>query len=228
MPSPVLAAACLGSFVLCAGLNGLSARLSPCPPSLRQGRALSPDTAVESVSLYSLGLRRAAADLGLIRMLIYYGTGDGSHEHHEHEHSSDDGKYTELLPRALSIVDSDPSFTYAALYASGALAFNLNRTEEALQLLQYSLSRDPGNFQLRSYAGAVGFHKKGDIKNVIALLEPALGFPDCPTMIRHLVAYLYRKDGRTEKARALYKEILEQSRDEGYRRMAEAALRELR
>jgi tetratricopeptide (TPR) repeat protein len=228
MPSLALAAACLGCFALCASLNNLSAKLSPAPPSLRQGRALSPDTAVEAVSLYSLGLRRAAADLGLIRMLIYYGTREDPHEHHEHAHAHNEGKHLELLPRALAIIDSDPSFTYASLYASGALAFNLDRTEEALQLLQYALSRDPGNFQLRSYVGAVGFHKKGDIKSVIALLEPALEYPDCPTMIKHLVAYLYRKDGRSEKARALYQEIRDESRDEGYRRLADAAMRELR
>lgn len=228
MLSPVL-----GAVLLCAGLNTMSGRLSPSPPSLRAGHALNPDTAVESAGLYSLGLRRAAADLGLVRMLIYYGTSenpDGTpevetgHEGHHHSH----GMHRELLPRALAIIDADPSFTYSVLYAAGALAFNLNRPDEALRLLSYALSRDPRNAALRSFAAAIGFHKKGDINGVIALLEPLLEDQDCPTMTKHLLAYLYRKAGRVDRARSLYADILEHSRDEGYRTMAAAALRELR
>lgn len=223
------AARTLGLLGLCLGLNGLSARLSPAVSCLRLGRALQPDTAVETVSLYGLGLRRVAADLGLIRMLIYYGTGHGGYGAHAHEHEEHErDEYPEILPRVLAILDSDPSFTYAALYASGALAFNLERPREALDVLAYAIARDPDNFQLHSYVGAVGFHKKGEAGNVIALLEPIVDSPDSPTMIKHLLAYLYRKQGQKEKARALYRLIRDETRDEGYRKMAEAALRELR
>lgn len=225
-------AAFLGTFLLCAGLNSMSGRLSPAPPSLRSGFALSPDTAVESVGLYSLGMRRAAADLGLIRTLIYYGTGenpdgtpDSGHGHPGHHHAQ--GKHKELLARARGIIDADPSFTYAVLYVAGALAFNLDRPDEAIDLLKYALSRDPRNVPLRSFAAAVGFHKKGNRGSVIELLEPLLGNPDCPTMTKHLLAYLYRKDGRLSDSRALYQDILDNSRDSGYRAMAAAALREL-
>lgn len=225
-------AAVMGAFLLCAGLNTMSARLSPAPPSLRTGYALKADTAVESAGLYSLGLRRAAADLGLVRTLIYYGTGeppegtpDSGHGEAGHHHAQ--GMHKELLPRGLAIIDADPSFTYAALYVAGALAFNLDRPDEGLEMLKYALSRDPRNASLRSFAAAVGFHKKGDIDGVIELLEPLLAEPDCPTMTKHMLAYLYRKDGRLARSRTLYADILEHSRDEGYRSMAAAALKEL-
>ena len=39
----------------------------------------------------------------------------------------------------------DPTFSYAAQYAAGALAFNLGRSEEALALLRSALKNDPEN-----------------------------------------------------------------------------------
>ncbi|MCX5794736.1 MAG: hypothetical protein NTY77_04500 [Elusimicrobia bacterium] len=217
----------------CAVLNAASLRLHPAPWPLRQG--LGPDSALETAGLVSLGMRRLAADLGLVRLLIYYGTAeDGEPEdeaqHHSHlgpahpELSLGGGRYPELGPRALRILDADPAFSYAALLAAGSLAFNLHRPEEALRVLDYALSRDPRNSQFHAYVAAIGFHRHGDAKGVISRLEPVLGAADCPVMIKHLVAYLYAEAGQRRKALALYREIRETSKDAGYRRMAEAAL----
>jgi hypothetical protein len=107
------------------------------------------------------------------------------------------------------------------------LAFNLNRPEDALRVLDYALSRDPHNLQFQSYIAAVGFHRHGDAKGVISRLEPVLGTPDCPVMIKHLVAYLYAKSGQRQKALSLYREIRDTSKDAGYRRMAEISLQRL-
>lgn len=192
---------------------------------------ISSEAAVETVGFYGLGLRRAAADLALIRMMIYYGTpedeeahllGFGGHEGHQHGAG---GRHPELLHRARAVLSADPSFTYAALWASGALAFNLDRPDEALELLETALARDPRNFQLRSYVGAIGFHKKGEPKKVIEVLEPVLAYPDCPAMIKHLMAVLYRKAGDRARSRALYEQLLSHP---DYRIWAEQALRERR
>ena len=228
----------------CAGLNAILALVAPPKNKDSLGLHLEMDTAVETVSLLGLGMRRLSADLGLIRMLVYYGSPESGdqeghyHQHDEHGHEVLDplhperswggGRYPELGPRAMRILDIDPSLSYAALYASGALAFNLNRPQEALAVLEYALKRDPKNFQYHAYIGAIGFHKNGDMASVVRILKPMLDSPDCPTMIKSMMAFLYKKLGLKEKAVRLYQDILETSRDLGYRKTAERMLQELR
>ena len=221
---------------LCAALNAVSPRLRPAPPPLRQG--LAAENAVESSALLSLGMRRLAADLGFIRLLIYYGTPEGPDEESEgHHHKPFDpehpelfwggGSYPEVAARALRLIDTDPTFAYPVLYASGALAFNLNRPDEALRVLRYALSRDPRNVQYQAYVMAVGLHRHGDKAGVIRILEPVLGESDCPAMIKNMMAYLYVQSGERRKAADLYRLIRDTSRDPHYRRLAEAALKRL-
>ncbi|HAM35868.1 MAG TPA: hypothetical protein DEB40_08485 [Elusimicrobia bacterium] len=226
------------SLLACLLLNVFSARIRPSPWPLRQ--SLSAQSAVETAALLSLGMRRLAADMGLVRLLIYYGSPETAHEEsgtHGHEHEAFEaehperswggGSYGELGLRALRIMDLDPSMSYVALYASGALAFNLNRPMEALHVLRYALARDPRNIQYQAYVAAIGFHRHGDPAGVIHILEPVLDTPECPAMVKHMVAYLYVKTGQSQKAARLYKHILETSKDAGYRRMARAALARL-
>jgi tetratricopeptide (TPR) repeat protein len=226
----------LAALCCCAVLNALSMRVRPVRWGLAQG--LSSESALETSGLVSLGMRRLAADLGLVRMLIYYGGPEGGPEDEEAQlHARYDpdhpelawggGRYSGLGTRALRILDADPSFSYAALFAAGALAFNLNRPDDSLRVLDYALSRDPHNLQFQAYVAAVGFHRHGDAQGVINRLEPVLGAADCPVMIKHMVAYLYVKAGQRQKAMALYRQIRDTSKDAGYRRMAEAALERL-
>lgn len=231
------------ALAACAGINALSRwarpRAAPDPLPVK----VAAQGAVETAALFSLGMRRVAADLGLIRLLIYYGSpkldhDDASHDAlgHDHAHHFDPehpersyggGKYEDIGPRAMRILDVDPAFGYPALMAAGALAFNLSRPDEALELLRYGLARDPGNPQYRRYVAAVGFHRHGDMKSVIGILEPLLKEPDCPTMIKGMVAFLYLRMGRRQDAVELYREIMDFSRDEGYRRLARQKLAEL-
>lgn len=235
------------ALAACVGINALSrwpeSRAAADPLPLK----ISAEGAVETASLFGLGMRRLAADLGLIRLLIYYGTpeavgaGEQGHEDerapgHTHEHRFDrehpersygGGKYPEIGPRAMRILDVDPSFSYPALMAAGVLVFNLNRPDEALELLRYAMARDPANEQYRRYVGAVGFHRHGDAKSVISILEPLLGDPDCPTMIKSMVALLYLQTGNRAASVRLYREIAEFSRDEGYRHLALQKLKDM-
>ncbi len=210
---------------LCAALNAASFHLRPASSPLSQG--LVADNAVESAGLLSLGMRRLAADLGFIRLLIYYGTPQPGAEEEEQVTQAVSSAYPELAARALRILDVDPTFTYATLYASGALAFNLNRPDEALRVLQVALSRDAHNVQYQAYVAAIGLHRRGDKAGVIRILEPILGESDCPAMIKNMMAYLYAQCGQQEKAAALYRLIQDTSKDPRYRRVAEEALKRL-
>lgn len=225
------------ALALAMGLNALQSRFQTSIARDPHGVILSPDSAVETAAFFSLGMRRLAADLGLIRLIIYYGTPDEreaaaepeDHAGHDHGHeapASEQGKYQVMSYMAMRVLDLDPSLSYAALFAAGALAFNLNRPSEALEVLEYALKRDPKNVRYQSYIGAVGFHRSGDPDGVIRLLEPALADPDCPTMIKSMMAFLYRRSGHKEKAIRLYRNILE-SRDRSYDHIARQMLQEL-
>jgi tetratricopeptide (TPR) repeat protein len=226
---------------LAAGL-ALAAALNAAlvPPPARGARGLpahlAPDTAVETAAFVSLGLRRMEADLELIRMLVYYGSPEPEQQRREEEIEKaggegetlfGGGRYPEIFPRARRINDLDPKFGYAVLYAAGALAFNLDRPQQALDLLTRALERDPLNLQYQAYIAAVGFHRHGDMKRALEVLEPTLARPDCPTMIKSLVAFMDRRSGRRVEAARVYRDILATSRDAGYRRAAETALAEL-
>lgn len=210
-------------------LNTAAGRVfsSPMPPpgELR----LSYDDAVRSAGLMSLGMRRLAADIDFIRLLMYYGSpgdrpAEDPHEHPEGEF--DRGQYPQLASRTLKILDLDPWFSYVALYSAAALAFNLDRPDEALAVLRHASARDPKNWQYRAAVAAIGFTKTGDAAKVLHEIEPVVKDPECPTMLKNIVAFLSRRLGRREQAVRLYREILD-SRDKSYHAMAEKALREL-
>ncbi len=218
-----------GALAVCALLNALRSADTPSGPAAGAPIRLNESGAVETAFLFGLGMRRLAADLALIRMVIYYGSpaADGDdhagHDHAGHDHAHGDpaaGPYRRLGALAMRVVDLDPAYHYAAQFAAGALAFNLQRPDEALQVLHYALARDPGNRILQAYVGAIGFHKKGEPLESLRILEPVVLAPDCPTMIKNIVAFLYRRSGQPEKALRLYREILESSRDAGYRDLA--------
>ena len=158
---------------------------SPFPPpgEVRLAR----DEAVQNVSLMALGMRRLAADLAFIQLLMYYGGEDeaaapareehdpsGSHEGHAHGPDYGKGEYPQMAARTERMLDLDPFFTYGALYSAGALAFNINRPEDALRVLRHAAARNPKEWKFRSYAVAVGFHKKGNPAEVVAEEEDSL------------------------------------------------------
>ncbi|HBL17120.1 MAG: hypothetical protein A2X36_01505 [Elusimicrobia bacterium GWA2_69_24] len=221
------------ALALLAAAQGLAARsVRPPYPALDQMR-LGAEDAVTGAALLSLGMRRLAADLAFIRLLIYYGTPedeggahDDGHGHGSGTHGEEDygaGCYAELGPRIQRILDMDPFWKYPVLYGAGALAFNLKRPEEALALLRQGLAAAPRDPQYLSTLAAVGLQQRGDTAQVIGELTPLLADPETPTMIKHLVAFMNQRLGRREEAIRLYREILD-SRDDSYRALAREAL----
>lgn len=207
--------------VLCAGVNAGFRRA--LPPREAAVPRLEAETAVRTAGLLSLGMRRLAADLELIRLLVYYGTPEPGQSESDFENGR--GHFPEVGPRARRILDLDPSFSYAAFYAAGALAFNLERPDEAIDLLETARKRDPGNTQYALYIGAAGLARKGaDPARAVAALDPMLSSPDCPTMLKSMAALMHRRLGHKKRAAEIYLDILETSRDKGYRDIARRGL----
>ena len=224
----------LAALALIAGLNAATLRLHQPSPSPARSVHLSKETAIRDASLIALGMRRLAADLEFVEMLVYYGSpeeGEAPFEYlrsyyfesPRHQHIHEGGAYPELSPRALRILELDPGFSYAALYAAGALAFNLQRPDDAVSLLEKARAYGPKNWRYDLYIAAAGFHKQGDAERVLSVLAPVLADPECPTMLKNMAAYLDVRLNRVPQAVRLYRQILE-SRDTAYRDVAREAL----
>ncbi|MBI4056349.1 MAG: hypothetical protein HY399_02255, partial [Elusimicrobia bacterium] len=91
----------------------------PSPQDIR----MKASEAVRDIAFLSLGMRRLGADVEFIQLMQYYGTSEEEQEHHRHDLKYGAGNYPEFFVRARHILDLDPYYRNACLYAAGVLAF---------------------------------------------------------------------------------------------------------
>ena len=177
---------------------------------------------VEILTLLNLGLRRLAADIEMVRLLIYYGSSEAMAD--DLNPPKGVPLYPGIFPRAREILSLDPSFSYVRLYAAGALAFNLGRPDEALELMREGLILEPDNSKYKAYIAAIAFSQKGDERQAVEALGPYLHSPKTPSMIKNVAAFIYLRLKEWPQAAELYQELLN-SKDAGYRKEAKKMLR---
>jgi tetratricopeptide (TPR) repeat protein len=229
-----------------AALFWAAGRLASVPYAAlpRFERPAMEETAVTDMSLALAGARRFGADLAFIQMLQYYAEptegappAAGGAEVHVHDaregHSDVDptarlAVFPRLREHILRAAALDPYFHYAYLFGAGALAFNLNRSDEALDLLRRGSAADPRFWRYRLYAGAIAYRNSAEPEKVVALLEEAMRYPDCPTMLMNILANLHKKRGDYRRAAEIYEQIVAASRDDGYVQLAVLKLEGLR
>lgn len=211
--------------------------------------------ALQDSTFVALGLRRLGADLGLIQLLQYYGTpdnrdprrpldpprwrrsprpalpeghheGDG-HAHHHFESMDTAGAFPYLNLLALRAGQLDPFFHYIYLFAGGALAFNLERDAQALEVLAAGVRNDPTFWRYRLYIGAIGYRRPEDVHRAIPLLEEAMKYPDCPTLLKNILGNIYKQRKDVRNAARVFLNILETSREPGDIETAQRKLREM-
>lgn len=197
--------------------------------------SLSGDGVVASATLWSLGMRRFAAELGFVRALVYFGTHEDELEEHDphedgtaHAHAHDLvlGRYPELLPRFKRILALDPYWVHPVLWGAGALAFTVNRPDEALLVLDEGLRARPTDAKMLATVAAVAYQKRGDLTQSLERLMPVVDSGEAPTMLKNIAAYMNERAGNRDVARRLYREILD-SRDLSYHDNAERGLKRL-
>jgi hypothetical protein len=168
----------------------------------------------------ALGTRRLMADLWFIRLMQYYGTPelleDAPPGYDADGKDLGKGKYPEFPARARHILELDPGFASAGLYAAGSLAFNMDRPEEAEALLNFALKYRPREWKYLSLLAAIGYSKARNPAEVAAAIRPILKDPDCPVMLKQLAAFLNKKAGDFAAAAAIYADIAATSRDAAY------------
>ncbi|MBI4369845.1 MAG: hypothetical protein HY547_06420 [Elusimicrobia bacterium] len=210
------------------------------PEKLPQAFATSRGSAggTRDLILVGLGLRRLASDIAMIDLLVYYGT----HEHAGHETggrfagdpsltgrappgvlrrraagSEILGSYIDLLPLARRILGLDPYFRYATLYAAGALAFNEDRTRQAVDLLNEARLRDQKYWPYTLTLSSIAYKKINDFPELVRSLEPLIELPECPSMLKNISANIYWKIGRREDALRIYRGLRDFAPEDDYR-----------
>lgn len=199
MRAPLVCAA-LG-FALAVGVQPALRRGLREPPPLSELPATP--FSLQDIALASAGLRAAAADLAWIQLLQYMAN--------SLPEMKDARPYEHVKTLSLRVARLDPSFHRAYLYGASILAFfpEANRPDEAVEILEEGLRRDPGEPLYGVYIAALAYKRRGDADRMIALLEPTLGDPRSPIEMKAIVANLYKARGEYEKALALWNGILD-------------------
>jgi len=175
-----------------------------------------------------LGAHRLAADIAYIQLLQYYGVSEHGHSHDDGGfHDISEGKYPELKTLSTRIMRLDPFFNGPILESAGALAFNQDRPDEAMLLLQEGIQRDPQFFRYHLYLTAILFREKGNDAGLIELLLQAIKTPDCPPLFELMLGNLLRQAGRFEDAARVYLHTFYTAPQESDRKDAERRLRSL-
>ncbi len=187
-----------------------------------------PQYAMMDMVMACSGARRLGAALAWVQFLQYYGT---------RENEAD--KYKDFLQYCWRIVYFDPFASYAYLTGSAGLAWNLGRPEEALQLLEYGIkvtdeygagmtsdARQPF-WQYHLYISAIIYKQKGDFSNMIQMLMTAARQPNCPNMLKAVLANVLESTGDYKGSVKLWLEIYA-SKDPMYFQKAEEKIVQLR
>lgn len=227
-------------FLPALALNLGAARHRPPLPPVSEIREVR-RSAAEDAAAVSLGVRRLFADVWFIRLMQYYGTRESVHdarieEHHAHQHADgsvcshgagwEKGNYPEFVPLALHVMELDPYFHSAVLYAAGSLAYNLDKPGEARELLELAIKRAPREWRYHSLLAAVVYNDE-DPGEIVKLLLPVVRQPDCPTMLKNQTAILSMRAGDRATAAEIYRDIAENAPEAEYVERARRELAEL-
>jgi tetratricopeptide (TPR) repeat protein len=213
---PLLAAALLAWGAGDYASRGLSTAPLPPPGEMR----IPESGAAGDLIGMALGTRRLMADLWFIRLMQYYGTqevlADQRPGYDAEGAYLGKGRYPEFSAMARHVLEMDPGFASAGLYAAGALAFNMDRPEEAEQLLDFGLKYRPHEWKYPLLLTAIGYSKAKDPAAVAAAIAPLVKDPDCPVMLKQLAAFLNKKAGHFAAAAVIYSDIAATSKDQAY------------
>lgn len=170
-------------------------------------------TRLEDFTGIALGWRRLAADLAWIQTLQYYGTPEEGQSEQEFENGI--GRYPQFLAYCQRVTRIDPYFTYAYLYGSGVLGWNLSRLTEAETLLKEGIANNPKEWRLHQYLAALAYQKNHNMTYLETFLEGMVKDPECPHVLKSILANLYKKTHQYENAIQIWIDLY-QSGDPAY------------
>jgi len=186
-----------------------------------QELVLGPEGLQDVVTILA-GFRSVAADVAWVQLLQNTSSGGPLEENAQ-------GTFLTLKKDTLRVTRIDPYFREAYLFSAGILAWfqHVNRPEEALDILREGIRNNPNDWVFRSYVGAIVYKRKEDFGKVASLLEDAVRQPDCPGLVKAILANTYKKTGQYRKALNLWESILDDPRNSDYHARAREQIREL-
>lgn len=215
------------------------------------------------------GTRRLVSDIAWIQLLQYYGSpekplekeeeynvsidmtkyifgikikdrcDDKTNIHGHYQAKIEGGIYPDLFKYCSRVVNLDPFYYYVYLYGAGALAWNLQRPDEAVELLKKgvnamekyksNITKDVHQpfWQFHLYLSAIAYRKAGEYNKMAQLLETAVNQPECPNMVKVILANLYQKENKIAGSLRIWIQIYE-SNDLMYNDKAKEKIIELK
>ncbi len=180
--------------------------------------------AFSDAALAAAGFRAPAADLAWIDLLRY--TAGSLPEYKDRP----DRPYQHLGELSLRVTRLDPSFHRSVLFAAGILAWfhGIERPDEAAELLNEGMRRNPEQPLYALYLAALAYKKQGDTDHMIALLESSFDLPDTPATMKAILANLRQSRGEYRESLTLWRRILANDRDRSEHARAKSKIVELR
>ncbi len=164
------------------------------------------------------GHRRIASDIAFIQMLQYYGEvpdeemPDELKEKPRKRTFLEFSEHRDLVHYALRCTRLDRNFDFAVTFSAAALAWVQKREDEAIQVLSDALAFSPEFYQAGLYLSAITMTKKKEDKAAVFYLEKAITFPDCPDLVKSVLARIYEIQGDYRNAVRVWSLLLD-SRD---------------
>jgi tetratricopeptide (TPR) repeat protein len=155
------------------------------------------------------GFRALLADFEYISFLQYYG-----------DKLNRPSKFIKLFSYIDDITNADPHFTFAYTYGSAILAFNINRYDEAIKIIEKGLKYNPAFWKLRFYLAAITFSQLEDKSQYVKYLEEALKFNDYPAMIETLLGNIYEQYKPADFCAEYWAGVYKKSKDKDNRMFA--------
>lgn len=189
-----------------------------------------------------LGLRKLVSDIAWIQLLQYYG-GEPPEENHDCHHEScyehmtkiQPGKYKQLINYCRRVTRLDPLYSLVYFYGVGALAWNLERPDEALEYLNEGLQNlefqktEPNTdyWELVKYQQAIYYKLGGKYKEMLNQLRLIVDGGKAPNMVKAILANLYKKFGYYDEAIQIWEQLLA-SGDPEYTERAKQQIKKLK
>lgn len=149
-----------------------------------------------------LSLRKAAADMKWMEIIQHCG---------ESLYHRDHGKV--LAKLADEAVGFDPRFTYVHKFTGAMLMWPCRNPRAAVSLLEKGIRDNPSETGLKLYLAAFTYSRLENLRGEVGMLERLAVAPDAPPVVQKILANVYEKQGRPDKAAAMWRYLAKYSAD---------------
>ncbi len=179
------------------------------PPFPHFDALLTKTSGIQDAAFITFGFRRLAADVAWVQLLQNMGSYDGV---------KSSKNYPYLKNDTLRVTRIDPYFHRAYLFGAATLAWlrSTNRPDEALEVLAEGIHYNPTYWAFRTYAAGIGYMRTNQMQNMIRMLEDALRDPNCPTIVKSVLANSYKFQKRYLEAIAIWEDVLSSDKGREY------------